>query len=83
MHSSRMRTARTLTIVWGGGVPTEGGVPAQGVPWGVPVQGGVPSQGVCLPMGAAWGRGGYLSRGCHVTYPIMHLMLPVCCLHTN
>ena len=44
--------------------------------------GGVSAWGVsswgCLP-------GGGLPRGdvCHVTYPIMHLMLPVCCLHTN
>ena len=28
--------------------------------------------------------GGCLPRGlCHVTYPIMHLMLLVCCLHTD
>ena len=46
---------------------------------------GMPAQGVCLPaqwVPAWWacltGGGGY-----HVTYPIMHLMLPVCCLHTN
>ena len=34
-------------------------------------------------------EGGFSIRGVsiqgvyHVTYPIMHLMLPVCCLHTN
>ena len=30
------------------------------------------TRGVSLPGGSA-----------HVTYPIMHLLLPVCCLHTN
>ena len=72
--------------VWGvylpGGVPAQGGVPVWGVylSGGVPVRGvpawGVPSLGgTCLGV-PAWGV-------YHVTYPIMHLMLPVCCLHTN
>ena len=52
MHSSRMRTARSLTI----------------------------KGGQCLPRGvSAWGAGGGLP--CNLS--IMHLMLPVCCLHTN
>ena len=46
---------------------------------------GVYAQGVCsggcLPRGCLPGR--CLPRGCHVTYPIMHLMLPVCCPNTN
>ena len=44
MHSSRMLTARSLTM--GGYLP--GGVPAWGVylPGGVPVWGGVPAGGV-------------------------------------
>ena len=90
-----MRTARLLpylpayTAPWGGncpGVYLPGGVPAQGVylpkgvylPRGLPAQGSVPTQVEFLP----WG---YLPRGVlyHVTYPIMHLMLPVCCLLTN
>ena len=50
MHSSRMRSARSLTR---GGVPARGvylpgGVPARGE---VPAQGGVPAQGVYLPGG--------------------------------
>ena len=57
--------------------PVSTGVPA----WGVPVQGDVSVQGG-LPGGCLHGgvstQGGY-----HVTYPIMHLMLPVCCLHTS
>ena len=38
----------------------------------------------CLPRGVS-ARGSVCLGGCacHVTYPIMHLMLPVCCLHTN
>ena len=55
MHSSRMRTARSLTMGVGGvsfrgrGVRAQGGVPAQGgmyLPkWDVPAQGGVPARG--------------------------------------
>ena len=55
MHSSRMRTARALTIGRGvylprGDVPA-GGIPATGVYLprrGVPAQGGVPAQS-CVP----------------------------------
>ena len=84
--------------VWGGlareGVGhLPGGTCPEGVPaWGCTCPGGiclgvVPAQGVsawwgvCLGV-SAWGvsaQGGV----CHVIYPIMHLMLPVCCLHTN
>ena len=52
MHSSRMRTARLLTVsqhALPGGVPA-GGVPAQGrctCQWGVPAQGGVYLPGGC------------------------------------
>ena len=59
MHSSRMRSARSLT------------------------------REVYLPGGRYLPRGVYLPRECtclgvyHVTYPIMHLMLPACCLLTN
>ena len=83
MHSSRMRTARSLTIVGGrgyllgmylpGGACPGGGVPAQGGT--CPGTGGT-YPGGCLPREvSAWGH--------HVTYPIVHLMIPVCCLHTN
>ena len=44
MHSSRMRTARALTIGWGG-VPARGGIPA----WGVYLPGGLPAQGCTCP----------------------------------
>ena len=43
MHSSRMRTAHSLTIK--GGMPAQGGVPAQGeclLGGGVPAKGGIP-----------------------------------------
>ena len=78
MHSSRMRTARTLTI--GGGVylprgvclprrcTCTGGVPAQGVYLpggsGVPAQGGVPVQGGTCP-GRVYLPGGYLPASPH------------------
>ena len=44
-------------------------------------------QGMCV-MGVACVAGGMCVAGghvggCHVTYPIMHLMLPVCCPNTN
>ena len=48
--------------------------------------GGVSAQG-SVTRGVS--DGGYLTKGesargvYHVTYPIMHLMLPVCCLLTN
>ena len=67
MHSSRMRTARLLTVSLHallGGVPTWRVVPARGgtCPGGVPTQEGVPAQGgvpawvVYLPRGVlvAW-----------------------------
>ena len=46
MHSSRMLTARALTI-GGGGVYLPGGVPARGVY----LPGGIPAWGVYLPAG--------------------------------
>ena len=63
-------------VVLLGGCTCPGGVPARGtyLSGGAYLPRGVPAQGGCLPMG-----GGL----CHVTYPIMHLMSPVCCLHTN
>ena len=72
MHSSRMRTARNSSRLRGGGIPC--------IPGGVSA---CPS-GVCLP-GGRWvvAQGGPAWGVYHVTYPIMHLMLPVCCLHTN
>ena len=56
MHSSRMRTARSLTIMGGvpaQGVSAQGGVPAQGGVYlararGMYLPGGVPAQGVYL-----------------------------------
>ena len=59
-----------------GGVCGLGGVVLGGCdPGGVVV---VPGGG--FP-GGVWSQGGGIVY--HVTYPIMHLMLPVCCLHTN
>ena len=76
MHSSRIRTARTVTIRGGGCLPA----------WGVCAQGdaclGAPPQAGCLP-GWAPVQGGACPGGYHVTYPIIHLMLPVCYLLTN
>ena len=73
LHSSRMRTARSLTVYpsmlcsggWGGLFPGGGGCLVQGGPGlgrGVPGPGGVPG------LGGAW------SRGCLVRgwYPSMH-----------
>ena len=76
MHSSGMHTARSLTMMEGG-VPAPGGCLVPG--------GGVPAPGrMSGPKGGVWSQGGcLLLEGYHVTYPIMHLMLPVCCLHTN
>ena len=67
MHSSRMRSARLLTVSQHallGGVPTRvGGVPAQGVPaWGVYLPRAVPTRGYYLP-GDVPARG-YFPRGC-------------------
>ena len=92
MHSSRMRTTRRLTD-GGGGFSIGGG------PWLVLHLGGVlhPRGGFSIRGGAFSIPGGVLHPGgspsggspsqgegvYHVTYPIMHLMLPVCCLHTN
>ena len=63
MHSSRMRTGRSLTVYWhllpGGGLPGPGGVSA----W---TRGGLPGLvgvGVCLvPGGSAWSQGGAWSQ---------------------
>ena len=62
MHSSRMRTGRSLTAFpevaapgegWSGGVPGPGGVGGYCGPGGVPT----------VPGGVVWGRGGTWSRG--------------------
>ena len=48
----------------------------------LPGGGGMSAQGSVCPGGIC--PEGCLPRMvCHVTYPIVHLMLPVCCLHTN
>ena len=66
-----MHTARTLTVPMCVCVCLGG----------ASIQGGAsfPVGGASLPGGEAYFPGG----GYHVTYPIMHLMLPVCCLLTN
>ena len=65
---TRMHSSRMHTTrTLPGGCLPEGGLSG----WGLP-EGGLPGR---LSEG---GRGVY-----HVTYPIMHLMLPVCCLLTN
>ena len=57
MHSSRMRTGRSLTVCCslhpGGGSPCRGGVPGRGGGGGVPGPGGfsLPGGGVCLVPG--------------------------------
>ena len=69
MHSSRMRTGRSLTVCCsllpGGGVPGLGGVVCSG---------GVCSQGVCLVWGGAWsgGGGGVCLLPGGSGYPSMH-----------
>ena len=64
MHSSRMRTARTLTVH--GGVSARGGVCPGGFCWGVCpggcLPGGVPAQGGVSAQGSAWG--GVCPGGC-------------------
>ena len=77
MHSSRMRTGRSLTVCWWGPPSREGGLlsraspsgggvpPSWGVPhsWGVPPsQGGSTSRG--SPSGGASFWGGASYRGC-------------------
>ena len=68
MHSSRMRTGRSLTVCWrllpgGGGVPSPGGV-CSGGGGGVPGLGGVCSGGVSAPRGVVClVRGGVCSGG--------------------
>ena len=64
-----------------GGCTCWGGCTCLGwyLPGGLYLPGGCTCRGVYLPGGCTCqGRGVY-----HVTYPIMHLMLPVCCLLTN
>ena len=79
---------------WRGGSPSRGGLHSRGV---LHSRGGSPSGGVSIPEGGFSIPGGSPSGGSglsirggfsiwgvyHVTYPIMHLMLPVCCLLTN
>ena len=52
------------------------------LPGGVWPRGGVCSRG-CLTWGVSAPRGVWPGGVYLVTYPIMHLMLSVCCLHTN
>ena len=96
MHSSRMRTTGALTIrgclprrpsVWevsARGLSAQEGDVCPG--------GGVCPEGGCLPRRGCLQRwvfavgcllGGCLPEGCHVTYPIMNLILAVCCPNTN
>ena len=73
MHSSRMRTGRSLTVCWSllpGGVcvSAPGGVSALGgfLPWGVSAPGGMSApRGVSAPRGGicSWGVG-VCSGGC-------------------
>ena len=68
-----------------------GGVHGGGCAWhGVHARkghmhGGMCDRGMCMAGGHVWWWGGACMAGgvYHVTYSIMHLMLPVCCLHTN
>ena len=81
MHSSRMRTGRSLTVCrsllpgGGGGVPAQGGTcpggctcPEGVVPArrGVYLPGGVPARGVYLPRGVPAQRGGTCPGGVYV-----------------
>ena len=75
MHSSRMRTGRSLTVCRRGGSPCQGGLFARGVsllggflPGGLPARGVLRTRGVSLPGGSpCWGgspcQGGLLARG--------------------
>ena len=75
MHSSRMRTSRSLTVCWHllpggvvclvrGGLPGLGGVSAWSPGGGVLGPGGACSQGGCLPGPgvSAWSGGGLASQ---------------------
>ena len=71
LHSSRMHTARLLTSI-SQHVLRRGGLPGGCLPRGLSYQGMSTQR---MPP-----QGGGLSWGVyHVTYPIMHLMLPLCC----
>ena len=76
-------------VFWGGCSPSRGGSPSGGgfsIPGGSPSWGGSPSRGFSIWGGGLHpgGRGALHPGGVyHVTYPIMHLMLPVCCLLTQ
>ena len=67
LHSSRMRTGRSLTVCRGGGVPPSGrGCPRLGglLPRGVPPSWGVSFPRGCLFLGGLPPRGGgFLSQG--------------------
>ena len=63
MHSSRMRTGRSLTVCRRGS-PCQGGSPCPGgvsLPGGLLARGVLPARGVLLPRGSPWG--GLLARG--------------------
>ena len=89
MYSSSMRTAHSLTVSLGGCLPRGRGVcqgeSAQEVCPGGCLPGELSAQVVSAQWVSAWEclTRGCLPRGCHVTYPIMHLILPVCCPCTN
>ena len=59
MHSSRMRTGRSLTVCRGGALPIGGSLPggfpagASPCPWGSPWPGGLPAQGGLLARGVS------------------------------
>ena len=88
MHSSRMRTGRSLTVCWsllpGGGLVWGGLVPGglvQGgcLVWGVPGQGGLVPGGVsglegCLVWRGAWSGGVWSLGECLVWDGIQHAL---------
>ena len=85
MHSSRMRTARPLTIGGGGGLSAQGGVCPGGVfPRGGHLPRGWVSARGCLPRGlSAQGIGGNrLPRGCllGVSCDLSHHAFDVTCM---
>ena len=65
MHSSRMRTGRSLTVWRGGGFLASGGLPAGGVlpAGGFSLPGGSPCQGGLLARGGSPCQGGFSLPG--------------------
>ena len=94
MHSSRMRTGRSLTVCRSqfhrGGVLSPGGVLSSGegdvlspggmylVTGGCLVWGGVWSQGGCLVLGGVWSRGFGPGGGCLVPGGVCWSGTPPC-----